>query len=91
MVSGVPTWRSKENGRHSWKVALDRKSLKNCGQEGWVKLSPILESKGRGSDVETGVATWTDSETEEVEDGARIHDDPVVVVADELLESSCLA
>jgi hypothetical protein len=56
-----------------------------------VKLFPILVSKGRGSDVETGVAICIDSETDEVEDGARMPDDPVVVVADELLESSCLA
>jgi hypothetical protein len=85
------TCRSIENGRHSWKVELERKLLKNCGQEDSVKLFPMLVSKGRGSDVETGVATWVDSETDEVEDGARMPDDPVVVVADELLESSCLA
>lgn len=55
-----------------------------------MKLFPILESNGRGRDVEREDAVWIDVETE-VEDGARIPDDPAVVVADELLESSCLA
>jgi len=70
---------------------FDKKLLKNCGHEVSVKLFPRLESNGRGSDVDTDVAVWIDVETEEVEDGARMYDDPVVVVADELLESSCLA
>jgi hypothetical protein len=56
-----------------------------------VKLLPILESNGRGRDVDRDVAVWIDEETEEVEDGARILYDSDVVVADELLESSCLA
>ena len=87
------TWRSIEKGWHSWNVAFDRKLLKNCGQELSVKLFPRLESNGRGSDVDTDVAVCIDVETEaeEVEDGARMYDGPPVVVADELLESSCLA
>jgi hypothetical protein len=87
------TWRSIENGWHSWNVAFDRKLLKNCGQELWVKLFPRLESNGRGSDVDTEVAVWNDVEVEpeEVEVGARMYDGPPVVVADELLEASCLA
>ena len=60
-----------------------------------MKLFPRLESNGRGSDVDTDVAVWIDVETETeevvVEDGARMYDGPPVVVADELLESSCLA
>ena len=70
---------------------FDKKSLKNCGHEDWVKLFPILESNGRGSAVDTDVAVWIDVETDEAEEGARIRDDPAVVDADELLESSCLA
>lgn len=87
------TWRSIENGWHSWNVAFERKLLKNCGQVLWVKLFPRLESNGRGSDVDTDVAVWTDveMEPEEVEVGARMYDGPPVVVADELLEASCLA
>ena len=70
--------------------------MKNCGQELWVKLFPRLESNGRGSDVDTDVAVCIDVETEtegveEVEDGARMYDGSPVVVADELVESSCLA
>ena len=56
-----------------------------------MKLLPILESNGRGRDVDTDAAVSIDVEMEKVEDGARIPDDPAVVVADELLESSCLA
>jgi hypothetical protein len=87
------TWRSIEKGWHSWNVAFDRKLLKNCGQELWVKLFPRLESNGRGRDADTDVAVWTDveMEPEEVEVGARMYDGPPVVVADELLEASCLA
>ena len=58
-----------------------------------MKLFPRLESNGRGSDVDTDVAVCIDVETgpEGVEDGARMYNGPPVVVADELLESSCLA
>lgn len=80
-----------ENGRHSWKVSFERKLLKNCGQDCSVKLLPMLVSNGRGNEVDTGVAVCIDSETEEVEDEAGIPEDPAVVVAGKLLESSCLA
>ena len=85
------TCRSIENGRHSWKVVFERKSLKNCGQDCSVKLLPILVSNGRGSEVDTGVAVCINSETEDVEDEAGIPEEPAVVAVDELLESSCLA
>lgn len=83
------TWRRREKGRHSWKVVFVRKSLKNCGQDGSVKLLPRLASKGRGNDVEIGVAvSIVDWEMEEVEDGAGMFDGPPAEAADELLESS---
>lgn len=85
------TWRRRENGRHSWKVVFVRKSLKNSGHDGSVKLLPKLESKGLGRDVDIGVAvSIVDCVTDEVEDGAGIPDGPVDA-ADELLESSCRA
>lgn len=60
-----------------------------------MKLFPRLESNGRGSDVDTDVAVWIDVETETeevvVDDGARMYDGSPVVVADELLGTSCLA
>lgn len=43
------TCRSNENGRHSLKVWLLRKLLKNSGHVEVVKLVPMLESNGRGS------------------------------------------
>lgn len=68
-----------------------RKSLKNCGQEGSVKLLPDkLASKGRGSDVDMAVAVSIVSDTDEVEDGGGMSPDPVDTV-DELVESSCRA
>lgn len=61
-----------------------------------MKLLPMLESKGCGSDVGTDDAVWIcDSEIDEVEDGASMLDNPdvdvVAVAAGELLESSCRA
>jgi len=56
-----------------------------------VKLLPRLESKGRGNEVGTDDAVWiSDSEIDEVEDGASMLEN-VVVAAGELLESSCRA
>ena len=94
-VNMMLTWRRREKGRHSLKVSLLRKLLKNSGQEGSVKLFPRLESKGRGKSVDIGAdATMEDSEIDDVVEGAGMPDDPSAVadvVAGELLESSCRA
>ena len=67
-----------------------RKSLKNSGHEGSVKLLPRLASNGRGKDVDIGVAVaMVDCDIDEADEGTGMPDDTPDVAAEELLESSC--
>ena len=81
---------SKENGKHSLKVSLARKLLKNCGHDGEVKLFPRLVSNGLGSGVSpSGVADTMPVFPVEV--GPEISDAVGAMLDGRLEDASCLA